>query len=77
MSHKSATQGKMKAKRQFDAPKKNVDVGSGIDRQEMISVAAYFRAANRGFAGSDALADWLAAEAEIDAMLERKNANIH
>lgn len=43
----------------------------------MISVAAYFRAANRGFAGDDALADWLAAEAEIDALLERKNANIH
>jgi hypothetical protein len=42
----------------------------GLDREGMISVAAYFHAEHRGFAGGgDALADWLAAEAEIDAML--------
>jgi hypothetical protein len=46
------------------------DTGGGLDREGMISVAAYFHAEHRGFAGGgDALADWLAAEAEIDAML--------
>lgn len=39
------------------------------DRQEMISTAAYYRAERRGFNGGDEVQDWLAAEAEIDAML--------
>lgn len=39
----------------------------GIDRSqldEMISVAAYFRAEQRGFAPGDELDDWFRAEAE-------------
>ena len=44
------------------------DIGGGIDREEMISVAAYYHAEHRDFGGGDPLADWLAAEAEIDAM---------
>jgi hypothetical protein len=36
-------------------------------RHRMIAEAAYQRAAQRGFQGGSALADWLAAEAEIDA----------
>lgn len=39
----------------------------GVDRaqlDEMIAVAAYFRAEHRGFAPGDELADWFDAEAE-------------
>lgn len=39
----------------------------GVDRaqlDEMIAVAAYFRAEQRGFAPGDELADWFRAEAE-------------
>ena len=54
------------------------DVGDGIDRQEWISVAAYFRAEHRGFWDGDPLSDWLTAEAEIDAMLKnRENIKAH
>ncbi|MGA8146797.1 MAG: DUF2934 domain-containing protein [Gallionellaceae bacterium] len=43
--------------------------GNAVDRDEMIAVAAYYRAEHRGFDGGDPVADWLAAEAEIDAAL--------
>jgi len=76
MPRTSSIPSKMKPKRQADTPK-NI-IGNGIDREELISVAAYFRAKNRGFEGGDSMADWLAAEAEIDAMLiNHKNVNIH
>ena len=39
-------------------------------RRVLIAEAAYYRALRRGFAGSDPLEDWLAAEAEIDTLLE-------
>jgi len=42
--------------------------GHAADRHQMIAVAAYFRAEERGFDGGDGLEDWFAAEAEIDAM---------
>ncbi len=75
MQHKSAITSKMKATRQ-SAPKN--DVGDAAKREEMISVAAYYRAESRGFAGDDSIADWLAAEAEIDAMLGKsRNISIH
>ncbi|MHB1180383.1 MAG: DUF2934 domain-containing protein [Sulfuricella sp.] len=35
----------------------------------MIAEAAYYRAECRGFLGGDPVADWLEAEAEIEAML--------
>ena len=37
------------------------------ERASLVAQAAYFRAEQRGFAGSDSLADWLAAEQDIDA----------
>jgi hypothetical protein len=37
----------------------------------MIAEAAYFRAEQRGFAPGDDLADWLAAELDIDALLQQ------
>ncbi len=41
--------------------------GNGENRQEMIAIAAYYRAERRSFDGSDPMLDWLEAEAEIDA----------
>ena len=41
--------------------------GDGADRQEMIAIAAYYRAERRSFDGGDLMLDWLEAEAEIDA----------
>jgi len=43
---------------------------NGEDRYQMIAEAAYFRAESRGFAGGSELDDWLAAEMEIDQLLE-------
>jgi hypothetical protein len=46
------------------------DVGERQSRRRaMIAEAAYYRAASRGFSGGDPVADWLAAEVEIDARL--------
>ena len=42
------------------------------ERQHMIAIAAYVRAEKRGFAGGDAVDDWLHAEAEINALLRKK-----
>ncbi len=39
-------------------------------RNQMIAEAAYFYAEKRGFFGGDPMDDWLAAEAEIDSMLQ-------
>ncbi len=41
--------------------------GNGEDREEMIAIAAYYRAERHGFDGGDPMLDWLEAEAEIDA----------
>jgi hypothetical protein len=43
------------------------------DRQAMIAEAAYYRSAARGFAPGHELDDWLAAEAEIDALLQAQS----
>jgi hypothetical protein len=42
------------------------------ERQHMIAIAAYIRAEKRGFDDGDAVDDWLHAEAEIDALLRKK-----
>jgi hypothetical protein len=39
------------------------------ERQEMIAVAAYYRALRRSFEPGHDLEDWLEAEAEVDAAL--------
>ena len=75
MKHTSATPNKPNKKIQ-PATLKN-DIGDVLDREEMISVAAYYHAEHRGFEGGYSLADWLAAEAEIDAMhKDRKDIKI-
>ena len=42
---------------------------SADQRRAMIAECAYFRAAARGFSGGDPVADWLASECEVDALL--------
>lgn len=42
-------------------------VVEGALREELIAVAAYFKAAQRGFAPGNEVEDWLAAEREFDA----------
>ena len=42
-------------------------------RRAMIAQAAYLRAERRGFTGGDEVEDWLAAEAEVDALLRAGN----
>lgn len=44
-------------------------LASADQRHAMIAECAYFRAAARGFGGGDPVADWLASECEVDALL--------
>jgi len=47
----------------------SVEAVSEEERERMIAEAAYFRALGRGFHGGDPVADWLAAEREINRLL--------
>lgn len=48
------------------------------EHHDRVAVAAYFHAEHRGFKGGDPVADWLAAEAEIDAALNKGvGASVH
>ncbi|WP_303907240.1 DUF2934 domain-containing protein [Thiohalomonas denitrificans] len=49
---------------------------SAEQRAAMIAEAAFYRAEKRGFAGGDPHADWISAEAEIDAALERDTISV-
>lgn len=54
--------------------KQSVETAAEItaeERQRMIAETAYYRAERRGFYGGDTVHDWLAAEAEVDARLQR------
>jgi hypothetical protein len=44
---------------------------SAEERYNMIAEAAYYRAEQRGFQDGDTVADWLAAETEIDGKLAK------
>ena len=46
---------------------------SAEQRHTLIAESAYLRAAARGFAGGDPVADWLASEREVDALLSGGN----
>jgi hypothetical protein len=48
-----------------EAASGNVD----CPREQMIAEAAYFRAEQRGFAPGNEMADWLQAEADVEAIL--------
>ena len=56
-------------KPEINAPVANASV-SPEERYKMIAAAAYSKAEHRGFASGYALNDWIAAEKEIDRMLE-------
>jgi len=47
------------------------------EREAMIAEAAYFRAEARGFEAGHELEDWLAAEREIDMLLEAERVSDH
>jgi hypothetical protein len=51
-------------------PNSHTTIGPDWHRQ-MIEEAAYYRAEKRGFRAGDPVADWLAAEAEIDELLAK------
>ncbi len=50
-------------------PAESKPCSSQEERFQMISEAAYYKSEQRGFMVGDDLADWLAAESEIDALL--------
>lgn len=50
----------------------NSDTVSADERGRMVAMAAYYRAEHRGFAPGGELADWFAAEAEIEQQLGRE-----
>jgi hypothetical protein len=62
-ARKSAARGRRRA-----AKKTVKAIISGMQRHQLISEAAYFKAEQRGFEGDDAIRDWLEAEAYIDSM---------
>lgn len=43
-----------------------------IPREQLIAVAAYFRAEQRGFEPGNEMSDWLDAEADVEHMLESR-----
>ena len=47
------------------------------EREAMIAEAAYYRAEARGFEPGHELEDWLAAESEIDLLLEAERFSDH
>jgi len=51
------------------APKVPAASAAPVDRDEMVRVAAYFRALRRGFAPGYEVADWLDAQAEVDQIM--------
>lgn len=64
--HKASSQIDHKAAEQHD------------EHHEQVAIAAYFKAEHRGFKGGDPEADWLAAEAEINAALYKdEDASVH
>ena len=50
--------------------KKVLSTLNGIDRQEMIATAAYYKAEQQGFTSGHEIQDWLEAETEIDSLLQ-------
>jgi Protein of unknown function (DUF2934) len=68
---RSRTSGNTTSSTQRQAPKTTVETPtlSAEQRHAMIAERAYFRAAERGFNGGDPMADWLASERDVDALL--------
>lgn len=65
------TSGAKKKSARRSAPPRN-EISEDM-RRSMIAQAAYLRAERRGFTGGDEVEDWLAAEAEVDALLRAES----
>lgn len=59
----------VKAGKAIESSAPKVSTVSEETRRSMIAQAAYLRAERRGFAAGGEVEDWLAAEAEVDALL--------
>jgi len=62
---KAAAPKKVPAVRRAVEPKASAASATTFERDEMVRIAAYFRAERRGFAPGYEIADWLAAQAEV------------
>ena len=60
-----------KKTKKITTSRKNPILANPEIQQEMIAESAYFRSEKRGFVGGDPVEDWLAVEAEINALLKR------
>ena len=74
MKTKSETVSKPKGGGTARQPRESVDLDTvpandAISREQLIAVAAYFRAEQRGFAPGNEISDWLDAEADVGKML--------
>ena len=69
------TAGKSAAEKPAAKPRAKVKKRGSVtseERTRLIAEAAYFKAAQRGFAKGGELDDWIEAEAEIDALLDSR-----
>jgi hypothetical protein len=64
-----------RAKKAETKTRRLTDVSDDM-RRSMIAQAAYLRAERRGFTAGDEVEDWLAAEAEVDALLRAESGGI-
>jgi len=72
-ARKAAAPKKAPAVRGAAEPKAAAAPATAVHRDEMVRIAAYFRAERRGFAPGYEVADWLAAQAEVDALVPAAN----
>lgn len=66
---------KISSAKNSDGARKRPALGKSVSpeqRWKLIADAAFFKAENRGFAPGGEVADWLAAEMEVDALLRGK-----
>lgn len=64
------------SKTRTKAPAKAKEISPDL-RQKMIAEAAYLRAEQRDFRPGDPLDDWLAAEREVDMLLNERTLQVH
>ncbi len=57
-------------------PRSSSKKPNAADREQMIAVRAYYLAEERGFAGGDCVADWLAAEEWVDGQFPKGKAAV-
>jgi hypothetical protein len=61
-----------RTRKKADAPPAPFQISDDV-RRGMIAEGAYLRAERRGFVGGNERDDWLAAEAEVDALLKARH----